>query len=154
MREHERNGPARLNNELTDCLEVFAVKFGWGPQHQTLRTGNRVDCAIIEPVDPRYSGPVVEAHHELSMELYTPGSPDHNPHEVGTVCGPHEIDDRRTAGFSLELSFDNESAGTIMPFHVARRMRWGNKPTTIFGCPQESGKARSRIKTGPAQPID
>ena len=88
------------------------------------------------------------------MELDATGPPDYNPREIGTVCGSHEIDDRRTAGFSLELGFENESAGTITAFHIKRRMRGGNEPTPIFGCSKEGGKARGQIKTGPTQPVD
>ena len=39
-----------------------------GPQDQTLRTGNRVDGAVLSPGDPWYGCPVVEAHHSLGTK--------------------------------------------------------------------------------------
>jgi hypothetical protein len=31
---------------------------------------------------------------------------------------------------------------------------WGNEPAPVVSVPEEGGKTRRRVKTGPAQPID
>jgi hypothetical protein len=70
--EDEGNGLVDLDRELADGLEVFAAKRGRASQHQTLRTGDRIYRAVIEPADPWHGRPVVEAHHELSTKNHSP----------------------------------------------------------------------------------
>ena len=120
--EHEGNGLAGLDGELADCFEVFAIKFDRGAQDQTLRTGNRVDRAVIEPVDPWNGRSVVEAHHELSMKSHTPGPTDHDPDKIGAVGRRHEIDNRRTTGLSLKFGLEDERARTITSTYVENRI--------------------------------
>src|SRR5262245_45583449 len=118
------------------------------------RTGNGIERAVIEPIDPWHGGTVVKTHHKLGMENHSPRPADHHPHKIGAVCRRHEIDNRRTAGLSLEFGFEHEGAGTIPPTDAKRRMLWSNEPPAITGCPEQGGKAGSRVETGPAQPID
>src|SRR6516165_7389542 len=73
---------------------------------------------------------------------------------MGAVGRRHEIDDRRTASLSLEFGFEDQCAGTISPPHGERRILWSDEPSAVVGCPEQGGKARSRIETGPAQPVD
>jgi len=54
----------------------------------------------------------------------------------------------------LEFGFEDEGAGTIAPRHAERRMLWSHQPAAVIGFPEQGGKARGRIETGPAQPID
>src|SRR5262249_40617085 len=54
----------------------------------------------------------------------------------------------------LKFGFEDEGAGTIAPCHAERRMVWSNEPPAVVGFPEQGGKARGRIETGPAQPID
>ena len=68
MRQDKGNGLASTDHEFTDCFEIFSVEIGRGPQDQTLRTGNRVDGAVLSPGDPWYGCPVVEAHHSLGTK--------------------------------------------------------------------------------------
>ena len=68
MRQDKGNGLASTDHEFTDCFEIFSVEIARGPQDQTLRTGNRVDGAVLSPGDPWYGRPGVEAHHSLSTK--------------------------------------------------------------------------------------
>ena len=61
--EDKGNRLAGVDRELADRSQIFAVERDRGSQDNTLRSGNRVDRPIIEPVDPWHGGPVVEAHH-------------------------------------------------------------------------------------------
>jgi hypothetical protein len=73
---------------------------------------------------------------------------------MGAVGRMHEIDYRRRAGLGLEFGFEDQRAGAIAPCRADRRILGGDKPTPIIGFPEQGGKARGRIKTWPAQPID
>ena len=97
---------------------------------------------------------IVEPQHELSLEDHSPRPNHHDRHQIGAVCRRHEIDDRRTACLSLEFGFEDECAGTISPSHGERRVRRSDEPSTVVGCPEQGGKARSGIETGPAQSVD
>jgi hypothetical protein len=152
--EHERNGLARIHGEVTHCLEVFAIKFNRGAQHQTLRTGNRVDRAVVEPVDPWNDRSVIKAHHELSTKSHTPGLTDHDPDQIGAVGRWHEIDNRRTARLSLKFGLEDQRARTITPTYIENRMFRCNEPSSVFSRSEQAGEARCRVETGPAQPID
>ena len=152
--EDKGNGLASLDRELADRSEIFAVESNRGSHKQALRAGNRADRAVIEPVDPWHGRPVVEAHHQLSLKIHAPRSADHDPHKIGTVARRHEIDHRCGSGLGLEFGFEDQRAGTIAPCGTERWILRGNKPTPIVGFPEQGGKARSRIETGPAQPID
>jgi hypothetical protein len=72
-----------------------------GSQDKTLRTGNRIECPVIESVDPR-----LKAHHELGPKNHPPRPPGHDPHKVPGLCGRHEIDDCRTPSLCFEFGFD------------------------------------------------
>ena len=154
VREDEGNRVTGLDRELTDCCEVFTEECGRGSQDQTLRTGNRIECPVIESVDPRHSRAVVEAHHKLVTKNHPPRPPSHDPHKVPGLCGRHEIDDCRTARLCFEFGFEDEGAGTVAPSHAERRALWSDEPSAVVGFPEQSCKARSRVETGPAQPID
>src|SRR5262249_3106245 len=86
---------------------------------------------------------IVEAHHELGIEIHSPRPADDNPHKIGAVRRRHEIDNRRAAGLSLEFGFEHEGAGTILPSDAKRRMLWSNEPPAIIRCPEQGGKAGS-----------
>jgi hypothetical protein len=154
VREGERNRLAVLHGELADRLKVFAEKYGRGSQDQALGTGNRVNGTVCESVDPGHGRPVIKTHHKLSMKDHAPGPPAHNAHEIGAVCWRHEVDNRRTASLSLKLGFEDERAGTIPPSHAEWRTLWSNQPAAVVGRSKQSGKARGRVETGPAQTID
>ena len=42
---------AGLDGKLTNCPQILAKKRSCRTQHQTLRTGDRTDAAVVEPVD-------------------------------------------------------------------------------------------------------
>ena len=154
MGEDEGNRLAGLDRQLTECFSVVAVKCGRRSQDQTLRAGNRVDRASIESIDPWHGRPVVKTHHKFSTKNHSPRLANHNPHKIGAVCRRHEIDNHRAAGPNLKFGFEDERAGTISPSHAQRRMLWSNEPPAVVRRPEQGSKARSRIETGPAQPID
>jgi len=54
----------------------------------------------------------------------------------------------------LEFGFEDKRARTVAPAHAEHRMLRRNQPPSILGRPEQGGKARRRIETGPAQPID
>jgi hypothetical protein len=66
----------------------------------------------------------------------------------------HEIDHRRRAGLGPEFGFKDPRAGTIAPARGELWIFWSNEPTPILSFTEQGGKARSRIETRPAQPID
>src|SRR5262249_43995520 len=94
------------------------------------------------------------AQHELSLENYSTRPTGDNANQMGTVCGRHKVDYRRSAGSGLKLGFENESIGTIFPAHYDLRVFWCDEPPSIIDRPKESGEACGRIEARPAQPID
>ena len=70
MGENEGNRLAGLDRELADGFEVFAAKRDRGSQDHALRAGKRSDRAVIQSVDPRHRGAVVEADHELGAKIH------------------------------------------------------------------------------------
>src|SRR3984893_8866086 len=73
---------------------------------------------------------------------------------MGAVGRWHEIDHRRRAGVGLEFGFEHQRAGTIAPFRAEYWILWGNEPAPVVSVPEQGGKARSRIKARPTQPVD
>ena len=130
------------------------MKFNRGAEDQTLWSGNCVDRAVIEPVDPWNGRSVIEAHYELSMKRHTAGPTDHDPDQIGAVGRWHEIDDRRTARHRLKFGLEHQRARTITPTYIENRMFRCNEPSSIFSSSEQAGEARSRVETGPAQPVD
>ena len=105
MGENEGNGLTGLDRELTNRFEVFTAKRGRRPEDQTLRTGNPVDGAVVEPVDPWVGRAVVEARHKLGVKSHLARPTHHDPHKIGAVRRRHEIDDCGTAGLGFEFGF-------------------------------------------------
>jgi hypothetical protein len=154
VRKHEGNGLGGLDDEFADRCEVFCAQCGRGAQDQTLRTGNRTECAVVQPADPRHRRPIVEPRHELGAKNHPPRPPGHDPHKIPALCRKHEIDHCRTAGVGFEVGFEDEGAGTIRAAHAAGRVLRGNEPSAVVWCPEQGGKAGSRIETRPAEPVD
>ena len=71
MGEDEGNRLASLDRELPDGFEVFAAKRNRGPQDHPLWAGKRSDRAVIQSVDPRHRGAVVEADRELGAKIHS-----------------------------------------------------------------------------------
>jgi hypothetical protein len=63
---------ANFDRELAERFQVFAVKYGRHSKDQTLRTGNGIERAVIEPIDPWHGGTVVKTHHKLSLKGHSP----------------------------------------------------------------------------------
>src|SRR5205823_2266856 len=66
--EDKGNGLTGLDCELADGSKIFARECDRGSQKKPLRTGNRIDRAVIEPVDPWHARSVTEASHELGLK--------------------------------------------------------------------------------------
>jgi len=148
--EHERNRLPCFHGEVAHCFEVFAIKLNRGAQNQALRTSNRADRAVIEPVDPWNDRSVTKAHHELSTKSHTPGETDHDPDQIGAIGGRHEIDNRRTARLSLKFGLEDQRARMITAAHIENRLVRCNEPSSIFSCAEQARKAGSRVETRPA----
>src|SRR4029077_15800804 len=88
------------------------------------------------------------------MKGHTPGPTDHDPDQIGAVGRWHEIDHRRTARLSLKFSLEDQRAGAIAPTYINNRLFRGDDPSSIISRSKQTSKARSRVETGPAQPID
>ena len=134
--EDKGYGLAGLDREITDRSKIFAVEFDRGSQEKTIWAANRVDRAVVKPVDPWHRRPIVEAHHKLCLKSHSPRPTRNNPHEIGTICRGHEIDNRRTASLSLEFGFKDEGAGTVAPSHAEGCIFRRNEPAAVFGFPE------------------
>ncbi len=143
MGEDEGNRLAGLDRQLTEYFSLVTVKCGRRSQDQTLRTGNRVDRASIESIDPWHGRPVVKTHHKLTTKNHSPRPANHNPHKIGAVCRRHEIDNHRAAGLSLKFGFEDEGAGMISPSHAQRRMLWSNEPPAVVRRPEQEQSTQS-----------
>ena len=93
MGEDEGNRLAGLDRQLTEYFSLVTVKCGRRSQDQTLRTGNRVDRASIESIDPWHGRPVVKTHHKLSTKKAT--RPD-RPITIRTRSAPPAGDMKST----------------------------------------------------------
>src|SRR5262249_46308069 len=96
-------------------FKIFPVERNRGSQEKTLWAGNRVDRAVIEPVDPWHGRPVIEAHHEFSLKSDASRSAEHDPHKIAAFGRSQEIDHRRGAGLGLEIGFEHQRPWTIAP---------------------------------------
>jgi hypothetical protein len=96
-------------------------------EDQTLGAGNRVECSVLETIDPWHRRPVVEAREELATKNHPPRPADHDSHQVRCVSRRHEIDDRHTTRIGFEFGFEDERAGTVAPARAARRILWGRQ---------------------------
>src|SRR5262245_54494774 len=73
---------------------------------------------------------------------------------MGAVSRRHEIDDDRTAALCLKLGLKDESPWPVAPPCAELRRSRRNEPAPVLGRPEQGGKARGRVETGPAQPVD
>ena len=146
--EDKGNRLAGLDGEVAEGLQVFAVKCGRRSQDKTLRSSDGVDRVVLETVYPWHGSPIVETHHELSLENHFARATGDDPHKVGAVCRRHKVDDHRTAGISLEFGFEDEGAGAITPIYADRRMfvAMSHRPFSLV--PRSAAKHAGESKRG------
>src|SRR5262249_9947618 len=120
----------------TERSQVLAIKCGRGSQNQTLRAGNRIDRAVVQPIHPWNGRPVIKARDKFSAKIDAARSTSHDTYETRFIRYRHKIDDCCAA------ALDNKWAGPIAPAYRHSRSRRGDEPTPVFGSSNERGKAR------------
>ena len=152
--QHKWDGLAAGHGEFADRGHVLAADMHGTLQHHHVGPGNSAQRAALDARHPRHNGAIAEPDHELGVHSDLAALADRKAND-GRVRGlhRHEIDQRHRALRRLEMGLEDErvrpvSAGDLG--FVARRQQ----PTAVFRRAEQRRKARFRIETRPAQPID
>ena len=70
------------------------------------------------------------------------------------VAQGHEINERYRAGGGLKLGLQDQRARAVTPLDRRDLPRGRDLPAAVLGCSQQRSKARRRVETGEAKPVD